>query len=256
MADFEAAFVTDLPYGLSVAFPAVPRLSDATLMQYMVNLTSSWDGMAWSKPWLLFLEQKSWRKSDTGEIYLEPSLEFPGTTDPHAQSPRIPFNAAKFPEESEIFSDSDISRTLKFARNSRWPFHLSCASTFDGTYAITVTYETTLEDCGDQVAWYWSKVVSLLNEDGMTGFPVMARNDVVWKRHCFIGDHCIHVMLREQGVLTAEDDGPPCFRVFAPKALLKLRAESIDVANRMLTMCYNEEPKYAVQHHGKFWALI
>jgi hypothetical protein len=196
MTDFEATFVTDLSFGLSVAFPAAPRLSDATLMQYMVNLTASWDEAAWSKVWPIFLTQQAWRKSETGEIYLEPSLEFSGTTDPHALNPRIPFNSAKFPDESEIFSDSDVSRTLKFARDNGWPGFLSCASTFDGTNSITVTYETSLLDVEDRISWYWSKFVSLLNEDGMIGFPAVARNEITWKRHCRIGDHCIHIMLR------------------------------------------------------------
>jgi hypothetical protein len=46
MSTFEATFVVDLNWGLSIAFPAAPRLTDATLMQYMVNITASWDGSA------------------------------------------------------------------------------------------------------------------------------------------------------------------------------------------------------------------
>jgi hypothetical protein len=183
-------------------------------------------------------------------------MEFSGTCDPHAANPRIPFNSAKFPDESEIFSDSDISRTLKFARDNRWDFHLSCASTFDGTNAITVTYKTSLENCEDKVTWYWPMFASLLNADGMIGFPALARNEITWRRRCLIGDHCIHVMLCEVGVSTTEDDGPPCIWIYAPNAMLKLRAESIDVANRMLTMCYGQEPENADWHRGKFWAMI
>jgi hypothetical protein len=37
-------FTFDLEDGLSIAFPAVPRLPDAFLMQYVVNLTVPWDG--------------------------------------------------------------------------------------------------------------------------------------------------------------------------------------------------------------------
>jgi hypothetical protein len=157
MSEWPATYVTDLSFGLSVAFPGLPRLPDAILMQYLVNLTASWDGHAFSKPWPIFLTQQSWRKSETGEIYLEASLEFSGTVDPHAYNPRIPFNSAKFPDESEILSDSDISRTLKFARDNGWPLLLSCASSWDGTNSITVTYETSLEDCEDKIPWYWSK---------------------------------------------------------------------------------------------------
>jgi hypothetical protein len=243
MADFEATFVTDLSWGLSVAFPAAPRLTDATLMQYMVNLTASWDGSSFSKAWPIFLTQQAWRKSETGEICLEASLEFSGEIDPHARNPRIPFNSAKFPEESEIFSDPDISRTMKFARDNGWPLHLSCASTFDSTNSITVTYGTSLEDCEDKIPWLWTKFVALLNGDSMIGFPAVARNTIVWKRHCYIGDHYLHIMLKEQNVPLTEDDGPPCFFIYGPQALLKMRAESVDVANRMLTMCYDRPPE-------------
>jgi hypothetical protein len=256
MSDYEATYATDLSFGLSVAFPAAPRLTDATLMQYMVNLTASWDGTAFSKAWPIFLTQQSWRKSETGEIYLEASLEFAGTVNPHAPNPRIPFNSARFPDESEIFSDSDTSRTLKFARDNGWPLHLSCASSFDETNSLTVTYETTLTDCEDKIHWYWSKFVSLLTSDGMIGFPAVARTGITWSRHCFIGDHCIHIMLKEIGVSTPEEDGPPCFLIFAPRATLKLRAETVEVANRMLTMCYDKEPEIVQEFHGKSWALI
>jgi hypothetical protein len=90
----------------------------------------------------------------------------------------------------------------------------------------------------------------------MIGFPAAARNEITWKRHCFIGDHYLHIMLKELGVPLAEDDGPPCFLIYAPRAVLKLRAETIDVSNRMLTMCYDKEPEFVQEHHGKSWALI
>jgi hypothetical protein len=78
----------------------------------------------------------------------------------------------------------------------------------------------------------------------------------MWGRHCFIGDHYLHIMLIETGVLTTEGDGPPCFWIYAPRATFKFRAESIEVVKRMLTMCYKQEPEVATEHHGKFWALI
>jgi hypothetical protein len=256
MSEFEATFVTDLPYGLSIAFPAAQNLTDATLMQYMSNLTASWDGSAWSKPWIIFLEQKQWRKSDTGEIVVEASASFAGTCDPHAKNPRIPFNAAKFPDECEIFNRSDISRALKFARNSEWPCTLSCATTFDGTNALTVAYEISLEEVEDSESWYWAKFLSLLAKDGMIGFPAAARVGIKWDRRCFVGDYCLHIMLVERGAQTTEVDGPPCFWIYAPEAAIKIRAESIEFAHQMLTMCYNAEPILKKQLHGKFWALI
>jgi hypothetical protein len=145
---------------------------------------------------------------------------------------------------------------MKFARDNGWPLHLSCASTFDGTNAITVTYGTSLEDCEDKIPWLWNKFVFLLNDDKMVGFPALARASIVWRRRCFIGDHFLHIMLQEQNVPTTEDDGPPCFLFYAPKALLQLRAESADVSARMLTMCYDRPPDTVEILRRKYWALI
>jgi hypothetical protein len=63
-------------------------------------------------------------------------------------------------------------------------------------------------------------------------------------------------MLFEEGAETTECDGPPCFFVYAPRAVMKFRAEDIASVHRMITMCYNEEPRLGEQLHGKFWALI
>jgi hypothetical protein len=255
MSEFEATFVTDLSYGLSIAFPAAPHLTDLTLMQYFVTLTSTWDGTTFSKPWPLYLEQKPWRKSETGEIYVEASIAFSGVN-PHAKNPRVPYNSAKFPEEVEISIDSDISRTLKFARDNGWGFQLSLATTFDGSNAITITFQSSLEEVEDEITWYAAQFAKHLKADGLVGLPAASRNEIMWKRHCFIGDHAIHVLLEEMGVPTTECDGPPCFLVYAPRATFKFRAESPDIVKRMLTMCYNQEPEVATEHHGKFWALI
>jgi hypothetical protein len=130
------------------------------LIQYFVNLTATWDGTSWSRAWPLFLEQKPWRKSETGEIYIEASLDFSGT-DPHASNPRIPLNSAKFPEEVEITSDSDISRTLKLARDNGWDSELSLATTFDGTNAVTITYPSSLAEVEDEITWYVSHFAEL-----------------------------------------------------------------------------------------------
>jgi hypothetical protein len=256
MSEFEATFVTDLPYGLSIAFPAAQNLSDATLMQYMSNLTSSWDGTAWSKPWHIFLEEKPWRKSETGEIVVEAFTSFNGRCDPHAKNPRVPFNAARFPDECEIFNKSDISRTLKFARDNGWKCTLSCATSFDGTNALTVAYDLPMVDIENKKAWYWNRFRSLLADDGMIGFPAAARVDVDWDKRYFVGDHHVHIMLLEKNARTTEVDGPPCFWIYAPKAAIKIRAETIVFAHQMLTMCYNAVPNVTDQIHGKFWALI
>jgi hypothetical protein len=225
-------------------------------MQYMSNLTSSWDGSAWSKPWVIFLEEKPWRKSETGEIVVEPFTSFNGTCDPHAKDPRVPFNSARFPDECEIFNKSDISRALKFARDNDWPCTLSCATSFDGTNALTVAYDLPLENVENKKAWFWNRFRSLLEDDGMIGFPAAARTDIEWDKHCFVGDHCLHIMLVEKAKHTTEVDGPPCFWIYTPKAAIKIRAETVDFAHQMLTMCYNAVPNVTDQIHGKFWALI
>jgi hypothetical protein len=113
-----------------------------------------------------------------------------------------------------------------------------------------------LEDCEDKIHWYWNKFGSLLAQDGLIGLPASARTSIVWSRKCFIEDHKIRVLLTESGVATPEDDGPPCYLLYAPRALLKLRSESEEVAVRIVTMCYDREPELVSKHHGKNWALI
>jgi hypothetical protein len=63
-------------------------------------------------------------------------------------------------------------------------------------------------------------------------------------------------MLFEKGATTTESDGPPCFFAYAPKAVMKIRAESIDVVHRIITMCYNREPVKFERVRGKFWGLM
>jgi hypothetical protein len=218
-------------------------------------ITAIPDGPQLIKPWQLFLEQKPWRKSESGEIVVNSSLQFSGM-DPHGENPRVPFNSAKFPDETEITSPSDISRTLKFARDSQWPFFVSVASTFDNTNAITVTYQSNLEGCEDSVDWFWFQFLAQLKIDNMLGLPVASRVGANFTKKCFIGDYCLHVMLYEEGVETTECDGTPCFFVYAPRAVMKFRAEDVASVHRMITMCYNEEPRSGEQLHGKFWALI
>jgi hypothetical protein len=63
-------------------------------------------------------------------------------------------------------------------------------------------------------------------------------------------------MLYEEKAETTENDGPPCFFVYAPRAVMKFRAEDAASVRRMVTMCYGQEPRDGDQLHGKFWALI
>jgi hypothetical protein len=67
MTEFGEVFVTDLPYGLSIAVPAVQNPTDADLMQLFQFVTAIPEGPQLVKPWQLYLEQKPWRKSETGK---------------------------------------------------------------------------------------------------------------------------------------------------------------------------------------------
>jgi hypothetical protein len=182
---------------------------------------------------------------------------------PDATNPRVPMIAAKFADESEIRDKSDISRAMKFARdNDDWEYHISLASTFDGSNAITVSYKASLEECEDSKNWYWTAFCACLDADGMVGLPARTRTDFDFDRKCFIGDHCLHTILFEKkastGVkaVTTECDGPPCFYAYCPNSVMKFRAESADIVKRMITMCYNMEPTTFDIIPGKFWGLI
>jgi hypothetical protein len=171
---------------------------------------------------------------------------------------RIPFNSAQPRDFAEITEDREISRIMKFGRNSGWPLLLSCVSSLDGLNSATITYETSLIDCEDNIPWYIAKFNKLMEEDGLVGLPVAARLNVIWKRTCRAEDFKIHVFITELGVTTPELDGPPCMIFYAPKATLKLRCESFDVTWRALTMFYNREPIMSEEskHHAKEWALV
>jgi hypothetical protein len=246
----------DLDYGLSIAFPAVPRLPDAFLMQYAVNLTVPWDGHEFGKPWQVYLTQQPWRKSETGEIYLQALPQYPGDMNPEVFNPRIPVNAAQSRDFSEITNSHEISRILKFGRDNGWDMLLSCVSSLDGSNFITVTYQTVITDCEDSIPWYIQKFNALMKQDGLIGLPAPARNGIVWTRSCRIEDHNIHIFLTEVGVSTPEEDGPPCTLLYAPRGTFKPRCESIPVALRAITMCYGREPDMPREHHTKEWELI
>jgi hypothetical protein len=255
------AYSIDFPYGFSLAFTAPPNLTDNQLMEILGKITAVQYGPQLAKPWQFFLEQKPWRTADTGEIVVVPTMTFSGVN-PDAVNPRVPTNAATFSDETEITSDSEISRTMKFARDNGWHCFISMASTFDGTNALTVCCEASLEECSDKKSWYWDQFCLRLQADGMIGLPCAARTDFDFDRRCFIGDHTLHTMLFEkkastgEKAITTENDGPPCFFVFAPRSAMKIRAESFDMVQRIFTICYNREPTSFEQVRGKYWGLM
>jgi hypothetical protein len=251
-----AVFTVDLADGLSIAFPGVPRLPDAILMQFMVNLSAPWDGHEYGKPWTVYLTQQPWRKSETGEIQLQGTLSYPPEINAEAYNPRVPFNSAQPRDFSEITDDKDVSRILKFGRDNGWNMLLSMVSSLDGTNSLTLTYESSLTDCEDDINWFWQRFGELMYNDGLIGLPIFARPGIQLKRSCKIEDHVIHIFLTEERVATPEEDGPPCILLYGPRATFKLRCESIVVALRAVTMFYNREPTLSEEHHGKDWALI
>jgi hypothetical protein len=258
MEKWPTVYTCDLDDGLSIAFPAVPRLPDAFLMKYMVNLTAPWDGHEYGTPWQIYLTQQPWRKSETGEIYLQAMLSYPAGVDPEALNCRVPFNAAQSRDFSEITDKQEISRILKFGRDNDWSMLLFCVSSLDGTNSATVTYETSLADCEDSIPWYSTKFNALMQEDALIGLPVAARVGVLWNRTCGIEDFKVHIFITEMGISTPEQDGPPCMILYGPKATLKLRCESYDVAIRAITMCCGQQPGIRDEdiHHTKEWATI
>jgi hypothetical protein len=109
MEKWPTVYTCDLGGGLSIAFPAVPRLPDAYLMKLMVNLTAPWDGQEYGTPWQIYLTQQPWRKSETGEIYLQPMPEYPKELNPEAYNPRVPTTAVQSRDFSEIADPKEIS---------------------------------------------------------------------------------------------------------------------------------------------------
>jgi hypothetical protein len=256
-----AVYTFDLADGLQIAFGAVPQLPDAVLMQYLVNFTCPWNGVEYGTPWQIYLEAKPWRRSDTGEIVVSATPSYPGDGNPHALNPRVPMNSGQARDFTISLGEKDISRTLKFGRDNEWPLVISCASTLDGSNSATITYESSWENRENTVDWFWTKFLTLMEADGMEGLPVASRLSAIWQTTCRIEDYAIRVTLHEKTsagefVPTPEDDGIPCFLLYGPRATIKMRCESIAVANQFLTMFYGREPTQVSQFFTREWALI
>jgi hypothetical protein len=236
-------YAFDLADGLQIAFGAIAQVPDACLMQYMVNLTSPWDGVQYGQPWQVFLCAKPWRRSDTGELVVPAAPTHPDDTDPHAFNPIVPRNAAKPCTFAVPSRDKDIARTLKCGRDNDWPLFVTCASTLDGTNSPSLTYQLSWDECENTTTWFWNRFVENLMADGLEGLPVASRLSVPWRYSCVVEDYSIRVILFERTgegefVLTPEDDGIPCFLLYGPRATIKMRCENVAVSNQFLTMFY------------------
>jgi hypothetical protein len=117
---------------------------------------------------------------------------------------------------------------------------------------VEITYEAEWNEVGGSPAWGWDKFIQLLNRDGLEGLPAAARLSIPGHLTCKVEDFSIRVTLHErtpEGVFvnTPEDDGIPCFLLYGPRATIKMRCESMAMANQSLTMLHNREPTQ-VQH--------
>jgi hypothetical protein len=261
IAQCPAAYTLELTGKWFISFEAEEQASDATLMQYLVNITVPWDGKAYGQPWQIFLSAQPWRFSDTGEILLAATPDYPQDVDPHTANPRIPQNAAQPRTFISATRPKEIGRILKFGRDCQWPLYISVASTLDGTNSATITYQSPWTECDASTTSFWNQFVSLSAADNLVGLPVAARQNIPWTVTLRKESNSIRVTLHEktvegQFVLTPEDDGIPCFLLHGPKATIEMRCESTDVANRYLTIMYGEMPTVTEILQTREWALV
>jgi hypothetical protein len=102
---------------------------------------------------------------------------------------------------------------------------------------------------------------ALAEADNLVGLPALYRPDVPWLLTLDKEDNAMRVILHEKTpsgefVALPGDDGPPCFLLYGPRASFKMRCESVNDANRFLTMFYNGMPKVSEILHTKEWAMI
>jgi hypothetical protein len=160
----------------------------------------------------------------------------------------------------EAIRVKEIQRLLKFGRDSNWPLAITVSSTIDGSNSISVTYSASWDDCNASAEWFCTQFEAIANQDGLIGLPVMSRNHS-WLLSLRKEDNSMREILHEKSedgtlVSTPEDDGIPCFLLYGPRAAIKMRCESVDVANHYLTMIYNAEPVTTEILQTAEWALV
>jgi hypothetical protein len=198
VADFPGAYTLELAGNWFISFGAEERASDRTLMQYLINITSPWDGKAYGKPWQVLLSAQFWRHSDTGEIFLAAAPDYPQDMNPQLLNPRIPMNAAQ-PRTSVIATrPKEISRLLKFGRDSDWPLYIAVASTLDGTNSATVSYQSSWENCDVSTMWFLNQFAALSGLDNLIGLPVASRQGIPWTASLRKENNSIRVTLHEK----------------------------------------------------------
>jgi hypothetical protein len=170
-----AVYTLELAGKWFISFGAEEQALDATHMQYLVNITAPWDGKAYGNPWRIFLAAQPWRFSETGEILLSASPEYPQERDPYSFNPRIPRNAAQPRTFIGATRPKEIGRILKFGRDSNWPLYISVASTLDATNSISITYQASWDECDASTEWFWNSFVNISAQDNLMDLPVTAR---------------------------------------------------------------------------------
>jgi hypothetical protein len=197
-----------------------------------------------------------WRDAETGEVWAIAAPAYPPDLEPKLPNPDVPRNAVRSLCYTETERPKEMQRLLKFGRNSAWPLSVSVASTPDGSNSVTVTYPIDYEDCDSSRTWFMAKFIAAAREDQMFGLPALFRPTATWTLKLRKEDASFRGVLYEDGASTPEDDGSPCYLVYRQKATIKLRCETVEVADRALTCLYGSSPEMTEQVHTREWAMI
>jgi hypothetical protein len=236
IASFEQAYTLKLPSGLRISFGAEKNASDFTITGYLGNATASiLESGLYGDPWRIFLMAMPWRDTETGEIWTSASPSHPPDLEPRLPGPVVPRNAIRSLCYTETDRPKEMQRLLKFGRDSAWPLSVSVASTLDSSNSVTVTSSIDYEECDSSRAWFMAKFLAAAQKDQMFGLPALFLPTTTWTLKLRKEDASFRGLLYEYGASTPEYDGCPCYLVYGRRATIKLRCETIEVADRALT---------------------
>jgi hypothetical protein len=257
IASFDQAYALKLPSGLRISFGAEKNASDFTITGYLANATAPiLESGLYGDPWRILLMAMPRRDTETGEIWTSALPSYPPDLEPRLPNPVVPRNAVRSLCYTETDRPKEMQRLLKFGRDSAWPLSVSVASTLDGSNSVTVTYSIDYEECDSSRAWFTAKFLAAAQEDQVLGLPAIYRPTATWTLKLRKEDASFRGILYEDGASTPEDDGCPCYLVYGQKATMKLRCETIEVADRALTCLYGSSPEMTEQVHTSEWAMV
>jgi hypothetical protein len=100
-----------------------------------------------------------------------------------------------------------------------------------------------------------------MTQDGLIGLPAASRLSIPWRVTLRKEDNSIRVTLHEstpENVLvpTPEDDGVPCFLLYGPRVTIKMRCESVAIAEQYLMMTCSSTLEVTQKLHTCEWAMI